>query len=85
MAWRRPDDKHGRGVRVLILTTYETDEYVYNALGSGASGFLVKDTEPEELIHTVRVIARGDGLLSPRSRAGSSPTSRAARSTGPAS
>jgi DNA-binding NarL/FixJ family response regulator len=53
------------GVRVLILTTYETDEYVYTALRSGASGFLVKDTEPEELIHAVRVIARGEALLSP--------------------
>jgi DNA-binding NarL/FixJ family response regulator len=53
------------GVRVLILTTYETDEYVYAALRSVASGFLVKDTEPEELIHAVRVIARGDALLSP--------------------
>jgi DNA-binding NarL/FixJ family response regulator len=52
-------------VRVLILTTYETDEYIYTALRSGASGFLVKDTEPEELIHAVRVIARGEALLSP--------------------
>jgi len=53
------------GVRVLILTTYETDEYVYQALQNGASGFLVKDTEPEELLHAIRVVAAGDALLSP--------------------
>jgi DNA-binding NarL/FixJ family response regulator len=53
------------GVRVLILTTYETDEYVYQALQNGASGFLVKDTEPEELVHAIRVVAAGDALLSP--------------------
>ena len=53
------------GVRILVLTTYETDEYIYAALRAGASGFLVKDTEPEELLHAVRVVARGDALLSP--------------------
>jgi DNA-binding NarL/FixJ family response regulator len=53
------------GVRVLILTTYEADEYVYQALQNGASGFLVKDTEPEELVHAIRVVAAGDALLSP--------------------
>jgi DNA-binding NarL/FixJ family response regulator len=53
------------GVKVVILTTFETDEYVYQALRAGAGGFLVKDTEPEELIHAVRVVARGDALLSP--------------------
>jgi DNA-binding NarL/FixJ family response regulator len=53
------------GVRIIVLTTYETDEYVYAALRAGASGFLVKDTEPEELLHAVRVVARGDALLSP--------------------
>ncbi|MHB8717455.1 MAG: response regulator [Candidatus Dormibacteria bacterium] len=53
------------GVRVLILTTFEADEYVYSALRAGASGFLVKDTEPAELVAAVRVIARGDSLLSP--------------------
>ncbi len=52
-------------VRVLILTTFEQDEYVYQALRAGASGFLVKDTEPAELVQAVRVIARGDSLLSP--------------------
>ncbi|HTW08638.1 MAG TPA: response regulator transcription factor [Acidimicrobiales bacterium] len=52
-------------VRVLIVTTYETDEYVYEALRAGASGFLLKDTEPADLIQAVRVVARGDALLSP--------------------
>jgi DNA-binding NarL/FixJ family response regulator len=54
-----------RGVKVVMLTTFETDEYVYQALRAGASGFLVKDAEPEELIHAVRVVHRGDALLSP--------------------
>jgi DNA-binding NarL/FixJ family response regulator len=53
------------GVRVIILTTFELDDYVFEALRSGASGFLVKDTEPVELIRGVRVVAGGDGLLSP--------------------
>jgi len=54
-----------RGVRVLILTTFEVDEYVFEALRSGASGFAVKDIEPAELLQAVRVVARGDALLSP--------------------
>ncbi|MCU7723999.1 response regulator transcription factor [Actinoplanes sp. KI2] len=53
------------GVRVLVLTTYESDEYVYQALRYGASGFLVKDIEPGDLVHAIRVVARGDALLSP--------------------
>ena len=53
------------GVKVIILTTFETDEYVYRALRSGASGFLVKDCEPEDLIRAIRVVARGEALLSP--------------------
>ena len=53
------------GVRVVILTTFETDEYVYQALRAGASGFLVKDAEPEELIRAVRVVHQGEALLSP--------------------
>jgi DNA-binding NarL/FixJ family response regulator len=53
-------------VRVIILTTFDLDEYVYGALRAGASGFLVKDTEPMELIHAVRVVARGDALLAPQ-------------------
>ena len=52
-------------VKVLVLTTFEVDEYVYEALRAGASGFLVKHTEPEELIRAVRVVAAGDALLSP--------------------
>ncbi|MET7816992.1 response regulator transcription factor [Micromonospora zamorensis] len=51
--------------RVIILTTFDLDEYVYGALRAGASGFLVKDTEPAELIHAVRVVARGDALIAP--------------------
>jgi DNA-binding NarL/FixJ family response regulator len=51
--------------RVVILTTFGLDEYVFEALRSGASGFLVKDTEPEELVQSVRVVAAGDALLSP--------------------
>jgi DNA-binding NarL/FixJ family response regulator len=52
-------------VRVLILTTFESDEYVFEALRAGASGFLVKDTEPPQLLQAIRVIARGEALLSP--------------------
>ncbi len=55
-----------RAVRVVILTTFELDEYVVEALRLGASGFLVKDTEPAELLRAVRVVAAGDALLSPR-------------------
>jgi DNA-binding NarL/FixJ family response regulator len=53
------------GTRVVILTTFELDEYVFEALRTGASGFLVKDTEPVELLRAVRVVAAGDALLSP--------------------
>jgi DNA-binding NarL/FixJ family response regulator len=52
-------------VRVVILTTFDIDEYVFEALRVGASGFLVKSTEPDELVHAVRVVAGGDALLSP--------------------
>ncbi|GAA2102213.1 response regulator [Actinomadura alba] len=52
-------------VHVVILTNYGFDEYVFNALRAGAAGFLVKDIEPEDLLHAVRVAARGDALLSP--------------------
>ncbi|MFB9682879.1 response regulator [Amycolatopsis plumensis] len=55
----------GVRTKVVILTTFDLDEDVYGALRAGASGFLVKDTEPEELIHAVRVVARGDALLAP--------------------
>jgi DNA-binding NarL/FixJ family response regulator len=53
------------GVKVLILTTFEQDDYVFGALRAGASGFLLKRARPEELIAAVRTIARGDSLLSP--------------------
>ena len=53
------------GTKVVILTTFELDEYVFEALRTGASGFLVKDTEPVELLRGVRAVAAGDALLSP--------------------
>jgi DNA-binding NarL/FixJ family response regulator len=52
-------------VKIIILTTFELDEYVFEAVRGGASGFLVKDTEPAELIQAVRVVAAGEALLSP--------------------
>jgi DNA-binding NarL/FixJ family response regulator len=58
-------DERLASVRVVILTTFEVDEYVFEAIRSGASGFLVKDTEPDELVQAVRVVAGGDALLSP--------------------
>jgi len=54
------------GTRVVVVTTFELDEYVAQAIRAGASGFLVKDTEPVELIRAVHVVAGGDALLSPR-------------------
>ena len=74
-----PDARHGRhrghpadhrsaqagGRRVLILTTFDLDEYVYAALRAGASGFLLKDTPPADLLAAIRVIAAGDALLAP--------------------
>jgi DNA-binding NarL/FixJ family response regulator len=59
-------DPHLAAVRIVILTTFELDEYLFDALRFGASGFLVKDTEPADLVTAVRVVAAGDGLLSPR-------------------
>jgi DNA-binding NarL/FixJ family response regulator len=53
------------GVRVLILTTFDLDEYVYAALRAGASGFLLKDTPPADLLAAIRIIAAGDALLAP--------------------
>ncbi|MFF7485391.1 response regulator [Streptomyces luteogriseus] len=52
-------------VRVLVLTTYDTDEYIVEALRAGASGFLVKDTRPAELLDAIRTVAAGEALLSP--------------------
>ncbi|MGC4893440.1 response regulator [Micromonospora sp. DT31] len=53
------------GTRVVILTTFDLDEYVYGALRAGASGFLLKDTPPAELLAGIRVVAAGEGLLAP--------------------
>jgi DNA-binding NarL/FixJ family response regulator len=55
----------GHPVRVIILTTFEQDEYVYEALRAGASGFLLKRARPEDLIEAIRVVANGDALLAP--------------------
>ncbi|MEJ7703919.1 MAG: response regulator transcription factor [Geodermatophilaceae bacterium] len=67
------------GVRVVMLTTFELDEYVFDALAAGASGFLVKDGDTAELLHALRVVASGESLLSRLSPAASSPSSPAAR------
>jgi DNA-binding NarL/FixJ family response regulator len=55
----------GSRARVLILTTFDLDEYVYEAIRAGASGFLLKDVRPPELVEAIRVVARGDALLAP--------------------
>jgi DNA-binding NarL/FixJ family response regulator len=62
---RIADDNRLNAVKVVILTTFELDEYVVEALRAGASGFLVKDTEPVDLLRAIRVVAGGDALLSP--------------------
>ncbi|GAB3801306.1 hypothetical protein GCM10027605_18500 [Micromonospora zhanjiangensis] len=53
------------GTRVIVLTTFELDEYVFDALRYGASGFLIKDTKPTELLRAIRLVAEGEALLSP--------------------
>ena len=53
------------GVRVLALTTFDLDEYVYAAVRAGATGFLLKDVSPADLVHAVEVVARGDAMLAP--------------------
>jgi DNA-binding NarL/FixJ family response regulator len=58
------DPSLGR-TRVLVLTTFDVDEYVYEALRSGASGFLLKDARPRELLHAIEVVAAGDALIAP--------------------
>ncbi|KUL53704.1 response regulator [Streptomyces sp. NRRL S-1521] len=58
-------DEDLAGVKVLMLTTYDTDEHVVEALRAGASGFLVKDTRPAELLDAIRTVAAGEALLSP--------------------
>jgi DNA-binding NarL/FixJ family response regulator len=64
------EDEDLAGVRVLILTTFEIDEYVFRALRYGASGFLGKSAEPDELINAIRIVNRGDALLSPAATRG---------------
>ncbi|MFH8619394.1 response regulator [Streptomyces sp. NPDC017979] len=62
---RITEDARFEEVKVVILTTFELDEYVFEAIRAGASGFLVKDTEPDELLRAVRAVVDGDALLSP--------------------
>ncbi|QIS08395.1 response regulator [Nocardia arthritidis] len=59
------EDSRLSAVKVVVLTTFELDEYVFEAMRSGATGFLVKHTEPADLLRAVRVVAAGDALLSP--------------------
>src|SRR5205823_7150393 len=58
-------DPRTAGVRVLVLTTFDLDEHVYAALAAGASGFLLKDVTPEDLVKAIRVVAAGESLLAP--------------------
>jgi DNA-binding NarL/FixJ family response regulator len=64
-ATRRLTASSVEGPRVLMLTTFDLDEYVYRAIRAGASGFLLKDVPPAELVHAVRVVSSGDTLLAP--------------------
>ncbi|HSD48554.1 MAG TPA: response regulator transcription factor [Actinomycetota bacterium] len=64
-ATRRIVETEDVGARVLILTTYDLDEYVFRGLRAGASGFLLKDVAPEELVRAIRLVAEGESLLSP--------------------
>jgi DNA-binding NarL/FixJ family response regulator len=84
-----PEDAPPQGPRVLVLTTFEIDEYVYDAVLAGASGFLLKRTPPEEVLAGLRAVASGDALLAPsvtrrlledfvRSRSGRRPVDRQA-------
>ena len=59
-------DPANGSTRVLVLTTFDVDEYVYEALSAGASGFLLKDATADDLVSAVRVVARGDALLAPQ-------------------
>jgi DNA-binding NarL/FixJ family response regulator len=65
-ATRRIASDPSCGVRVLVLTTFDLDDYVYGALRAGASGFLLKDSSPEDVQHAIRVVAEGGALLSPQ-------------------
>jgi DNA-binding NarL/FixJ family response regulator len=60
-----PERVEGHHPRVLMLTTFDLDDYIYEALRAGASGFLLKDSEPDELLQAVRVVAGGEALLAP--------------------
>ena len=55
----------GSSARIIVLTTYDADEYVFAALRAGASGFMLKDVRPTELVEAIRIVARGDALLAP--------------------
>jgi DNA-binding NarL/FixJ family response regulator len=59
------NDDDTAGIKVLILTTFDLDEYVYAGLRAGASGFMLKDTSPEQLLEAIRVVASGEALLAP--------------------
>jgi DNA-binding NarL/FixJ family response regulator len=61
----RPLSAAGEPIRVIILTTFDLDEYVYAALAAGASGFLLKDVTPDHLVHAIRLVREGDALLAP--------------------
>jgi DNA-binding NarL/FixJ family response regulator len=64
-ATRRIVAAHGARIRVLVMTTFGLDDYVYEALRAGASGFMLKDAPPEELVDAIRVVAGGEALLAP--------------------
>ena len=64
-ATRRLVESDGESIKVLILTTFGLDDYVYDALRAGASGFMLKDAPPEELLAAIEVVARGDALIAP--------------------
>jgi DNA-binding NarL/FixJ family response regulator len=64
-ATRRLVESDGDAIKVLILTTFGLDDYVYDALRAGASGFMLKDAPPEELLAAIEVVARGDALIAP--------------------
>src|SRR5215208_5541886 len=64
--WRqRAGSQTGTSARIVMLTTFDSDEYVYEALRAGASGFLLKDVQPGQLVDAIRVVARGEALLAP--------------------
>jgi RNA polymerase sigma factor (sigma-70 family) len=62
---RIAEDERLAGTHVLVLTTFDVDEYVYDALSAGASGFMLKDAEPDDIVRAVRTVAKGDALIQP--------------------